>query len=165
MQLIEAMATDRARRVNTKYGERTVIDAVRRDTGEKVTVWRAGDDDYSQRHVIKNARLTLTLDSKGKYSLVEDPNLVNLGQPLPVETVPVKPLHNYDHKIEKTSEKHNESELSPNQKREIANYVTEMAKLYKFCLDQVDATIGVEGEDRRAVATTLFIGAQKKFGL
>ncbi len=27
MQLIEAMATDRARRVNTKYGERTVIDA------------------------------------------------------------------------------------------------------------------------------------------
>ena len=164
MQLIEAMATDRARRVNTKYGERTVIDCVRRDNGEKVTVWRGGDDEYSQKHVIKNARLTLTLDNKGKYSLVEDPNLVSLGQPLP-ETVPVKPFHNYDHKIEKTSEKHNESELSPNQKREIANYVTEMAKLYKFCLDQVDATIGVEGEDRRAVATTLFIGAQKKFGL
>jgi hypothetical protein len=164
VQLIEAMATDRARRVNTKYGERTVIDAIRRDNGEKVTVWRGGDDEYSQRHVIKNARLTLTLDSKGKYSLVEDTNLANLGQPLP-ETVPVKPLHNYDHKIEKTSEKHNESELSPNQKREIANYVTEMAKLYKFCLDQVDATIGVEGEDRRAVATTLFIGAQKKFSL
>lgn len=165
VQLIEAMATDRARRVNTKYGERTVIDCVRRDNGEKVTVWRGGDDEYSQKHVIRNARLTLTLDNKGKYSLVEDPNLVNLGQPLPVETVPVKPLHNYDHKIEKTSEKHNESELSPNQKREIANYVTEMAKLYKFCLDQVDATIGVEGEDRRAVATTLFIGAQKKFAL
>jgi len=83
MQLIEAMATDRARRVNTKYGERTVIDAVRRDNGEKVTVWRGGDDDYSQKHVIKNARLTLTLDSKGKYSLVEDTNLINLGQPLP----------------------------------------------------------------------------------
>ena len=78
MKLIEAMATDRARRVNTKYGERTVIDAVRRDTGEEVTVWRGGDDDYSQKHVIKNARLTLTLDSKGKYNLVEDPNLVKL---------------------------------------------------------------------------------------
>jgi hypothetical protein len=170
MQLIEAMATDRARRVNTKYGERTVIDCVRRDTGEKVTVWRGGDDDYSQKHVIRNARLTLTLDNKGKYSLVEDPNLVSLGQPLPESPVPVKPVSrhlasnnppipNYN------SEKPNESELSPNQKREIANYVQEMAKLYKYCLDQVESTIGVEGEDKRAIATTLFISAQKKFAL
>ena len=166
MQLIEAMATDRARRVNTKYGERTVIDCVRRDNGEKVTVWRGGDDEYSQKYVIKNARLTLTLDNKGKYSLIEDPNLVNLGQPLPVEPVPVKPV--YDHKITQNSEKPNDSDqslLNPSQKREIANYVTEMAKLYKYCLDQVDATIGVDGEDKRAIATTLFISAQKKFSL
>jgi hypothetical protein len=167
MKLIEAMATDRARRVNTKYGERTVIDAVRRDNGEKVTVWRGGDDDYSQKHVIKNARLTLTLDNKGKYSLVEDPNLVNLGQPLPTETVPVKPVHSYDHVIEKTSEKpsqNDQSLLNPSQKREIANYVTEMAKLYKFCLDQAES-LGAIDEDRRAIATTLFISAQKKFAL
>lgn len=164
MQLIEAIAQSPARRVNTKYGERTVIDCVRRDNGEKVTVWRGGDDEYSQKHVIKNARLTLTLDNKGKYSLVEDPNLVNLGQPLPVEPVPVRPVHNYDHKIEKPNESE-QSSLSNSQKREIANYVTEMAKLYKFCLDQVDVTIGVEGEDKRAIATTLFISAQKKFSL
>jgi len=167
MQLIEAMATDRARRVNTKYGERTVIDAVRRDTGEKVTVWRGGDDDYSQKHVIKNARLTLTLDNKGKYNLVEDPNLVNLGKPLP-ETVPVKPVHSYDHKIAQNSERPSESEqslLNPSQKREIANYVTEMAKLYKYCLDQVETTIGVDGEDKRAIATTLYLSAQKRFSL
>jgi len=168
VQLIEAMATDRARRVNTKYGERIVIDAIRRDNGEKVTIWRGGDDEYSQRHVIRNARLTLTLDSKGKYSLVEDPALVNLGQPLPVEPVPVKPVHNFNHKIEETSEKSSETDqslLSPNQKREIAQYVTEMAKLYKYCLDQVETTIGVEGEDRRAIATTLYLSAQKKFSL
>jgi hypothetical protein len=164
MKLIEAMATDRARRVTTKYGERTVIDCVRRDNGEKVTVWRGGDDEYSQKHVIRNARLTLTLDNKGKYSLVEDPNLVNLGQPLPVETVPVKPLHSYNHKIEQSSESE-QSFLNPSQKREIANYVTEMAKLYKYCLDQVDATIGVDGEDKRAIATTLYLSAQKKFAL
>ena len=162
MQLIEAMATDRARRVNTKYGERTVIDAVRRDNGEKVTVWRGGDDEYSQKYVIKNARLTLTLDNKGKYSLVEDPAFFNLGQPLPVEPVPVKPV--YDHKITQNSEKTSDSELSPDKKREIANYVQEMAKLYKYCLDQADS-LGVEGEDRRAIATTLFISAQKKFAL
>jgi hypothetical protein len=161
MQLIDAIATDRARRVNTKYGERTVIDAIRRDNGEKVTVWRGGDDDYSQRHVIKNARLTLTLDNKGKYSLIEDPNLANLGQPLPVEPVPVKPV--YDHKIEKTSES-DQSTLNPNQKREIASYIQDMAKLYGFCLTQAE-TLGVDGEDRRAIATTLFISAQKKFAL
>jgi hypothetical protein len=162
VQLIEAMATDRARRVTTKYGERTVIDAIRRDNGEKVTVWRGADDEYSQKHVIKNARLTLTLDNKGKYSLIEDPNLANLGQPLPDSPVPVRPV--YDHKIEKHNDT-DQSTLNPSQKREIANYVSEMAKLYKYCLDQVDATIGVDGEDKRAVATTLFISAQKKFAL
>jgi hypothetical protein len=127
-----------------------------------VTVWRGGDDDYSQKHIIKNARLTLTLDNKGKYSLIEDPNLANLGQPLPDSPVPVRPV--YDHKIEKPSESE-QSFLNPSQKREIANYVSEMAKLYKYCLDQVDATIGVDGEDKRAIATTLFISAQKKFSL
>jgi hypothetical protein len=165
MQLIEAMATDRARRVNTKYGERTVIDCVRRDNGEKVTVWRGGDDEYSQKHVIRNARLTLTLDNKGKYSLVEDPNLVSLGQPLPVEPVPVKPV--YDHKIAQNSEKTSDSDqslLSPNQKREIASYISQMKDLYGFCLTQADS-LGVEGEDRRAIATTLYLSAQKKFAL
>jgi hypothetical protein len=161
MQLIQAMATDRARRVNTKYGERTVIDAIRRDNGEKVTVWRGGDDDYSIKHVIKNARLSLTLDSKGKYSLIEDPNLVNLGQPLPESPVPVRPV--YDHKIEKTSDT-DPSTLNPSQKREIASYIQEMAKLYGFCLTQADS-LGVEGEDRREIATTLYLSAQKKFSL
>jgi len=164
VQLIEALATDRARRVTTKYGERTVIDAVRRDTGEKVTIWRGGDDDYSQKHIIKNARLTLTLDNKGKYSLIEDPNLANLGQPLPDSPVPVRPLHNTNHVIAQNSEKHNESELSPNEKREIANYVSEMGKLYGFCLQQAE-NLNLEGEDRRCVATSLFIQATKHFNL
>jgi hypothetical protein len=172
MQLIEAMATDRARRVNTKYGERTVIDAVRRDNGEKVTVWRGGDDDYSQKHIIKNARLTLTLDNKGKYSLIEDPNLANLGQPLPDSPVPVKPVSRYlvsqnppiqNYNSEKPSE-NDQSTLKPSEKREIAQYIQDMAKLYGFCLTQAES-LGVEGEDRRAIATTLFISAQKKFSL
>ncbi|GBF54930.1 hypothetical protein N0824_02799 [Microcystis sp. 0824] len=165
MQLIEALATDRARRVTTKYGERTVIDAVRRDNGEKVTVWRGGDDEYSQKHVIRNARLTLTLDNKGKYSLVEDPNLVSLGQPLPVEPVPVKPV--YDHKIAQNSEKTSDSDqslLNPDKKREIASYISQMKDLYGYCLQQSES-LGLQGEDRRTVATTLYLSAQKKFSL
>ncbi|NCS30556.1 MAG: hypothetical protein GPJ18_19230 [Microcystis aeruginosa F13-15] len=162
VQLIEAMATDRARRVNTKYGERTVIDCVRRDNGEKVTIWRGGDDEYSQKHVIRNARLTLTLDNKGKYSLIEDPNLVNLGQPLPTEPVPVKPV--YQHQNTPQNSESDQSSLNPSQKREIAQYIQDMAKLYGFCLQQADG-LGVDGEDRRAIATTLYLSAQKKFAL
>jgi hypothetical protein len=162
MRLIPAIALDRPREVTTKYGQRLVIDCMARDTGEKITLWRGADDDYSRRYVIKNSPLTVGIDSKGKYSLVEDTALVNLGQPLPESPVPVRPV--YNHKIEQSSESE-QSFLNPSQKREIANYVTEMAKLYKYCLDQVDATIGVEGEDKRAIATTLYLSAQKKFSL
>jgi hypothetical protein len=168
MKLIEAICIESPREVTTKYGQRLVIDAIDRTTGEKITLWRPATDDYSRRYVIKNSPLTVGVDSKGKYSLIEDPALTNLGQPLPESPVPVRPLHNTNHVIAQNSEKHNESDqslLSPNQKREIANYVQEMAKLYKYCLDQVDATIGVDGEDKRAIATTLFISAQKKFAL
>lgn len=162
MKLIEAICTDNPREVTTKYGQRLVIDAIDRNTGEKITLWRSADDDYARRYVIKNSPLTVGIDSKGKYSLIEDSNLTNLGQPLP-ETVPVRPVHNYDHKIEKHSESE-QSTLNPSQKREIAQYIQDMAKLYGFCLQQADS-LGVEGEDKRAIATTLYLSAQKKFSL
>lgn len=165
MKLVSAMVLDRPRRVNTKYGEKFVIDCLNRENGEKFPLWRPVTDDYTQKYIVKNLPITVTLDNKGKYSLVEDPALVNLGQPLPVEPIPVKPV--YDHKITQNSEKPSQSDqslLNPSQKREIANYVTEMAKLYKFCLDQAES-LGAIDEDRRAIATTLFISAQKKFSL
>lgn len=167
MKLVQAMVLDRPRRVNTKYGEKFVIDCLNRENGEKFPLWRPVTDSYTEKYIIKNLPITVTLDNKGKYSLVEDPALTNLGQPLPTEPVPVRPLHNTNHVITQNSEKTSESEqslLSPNQKKEIANYVTEMAKLYGFCLTQADS-LGVDGEDRRAIATTLFISAQKKFSL
>ena len=167
MKLIPAIALDRPREVSTKFGPRLVIDCRNRDTGEKITLWRPSDDDYSKKFIVRDMPITVAIDAKGKFSLVENPDHLKLGKPLP-ETVPVKPVHTYNHKIEENSEKTYYSDLSllsPNQKLEIANYVTEMAKLYKYCLDQVDATIGVDGEDKRAIATTLYLSAQKKFAL
>jgi hypothetical protein len=161
MRLIPAIALDRPREVATKYGQRLVIDAMARDTGEKITLWRGVDDDYSRRYVVKNSPLTVGIDSKGKYSLIEDSNLTNLGQTLPDSPVPVRPV--YDHVIEKHNES-DQSTLNPSQKREIANYIQDMAKLYGFCLTQADS-LGVDGEDRRAIATTLYLSAQKKFAL
>jgi hypothetical protein len=168
MQLIEAMATDRARRVNTKYGERTVIDAVRRDNGEKVTIWRGGNDEYSIKHVITNARLTLTLDSKGKYSLVEDTNLINLGQPLPELPVAVnlvsRHLASNNPPIPNYSIPDPDPNFSPEKKVEMAEYVANLASLYQHCQDKAE-DIALTPEDARAIATTIFIQTTKKFGL
>ena len=171
MKLISAIALDRPREVSTKYGQRLVIDAMARDTGEKITLWRGVDDDYSRRYIIKNSPITVGIDSKGKHCLIENEALTNLEKPLPVEPVPVKPVSRHlasnNPPIPNYSEKPNESEqslLSPNQKKEIAQYIQEMAKLYGFCLTQADS-LGVIGEDRRAIATTLYLSAQKKFAL
>jgi len=169
MKLISAIALDRPRRVNTKYGEKFVIDCLNRENGEKFPLWRPITDDYTQKYIIKNSPLTVGVDSKGKYSLIEDTALVSLGQPLPESPVPVKPVSRHlttpphPNYSEKTSES-DQSTLNPSQKREIANYVAEMAKLYGFCLTQAES-LGVEGEDKRAIATTLYLSAQKKFAL
>jgi hypothetical protein len=168
MQLIEAIAASPARRVNTKYGERTVIDAIRRDNGEEVTIWRGGDDEYSIKHVIKNARLTLALDNKGKYSLVEDSNLINLGQALPTEPVPVQPL--YNHVITQktptipTPIPDSDPNFSPEKKAEMAEYVANLAGLYQHCQDKAE-DLGLTTGDARAIATTLFIQTVKRFGI
>ena len=167
MKLTTAILTSAPRTVQTKYGTKTVIDAVRTDNNEPITLWRPANDTYCQK-LGKNSRVSVGIDHKNKPSLIEDEAITNLGQPLPESPIPVKSVHTYNHKIEETSEKPSQSDqslLNPSQKREIANYVTEMAKLYKFCLDQVESTIGVEGEDRRAIATTLYLSAQKKFAL
>ncbi|MFM6324213.1 MAG: hypothetical protein ACKPGT_14490 [Microcystis sp.] len=167
MKLISAIALDRPREVSTRFGPRLVIDCLNRDTNEKFPIWRGVDDQYSRRYVIKNSPLTVGVDSKGKFNLIEDPALVSLGQPLPDSPVPVKPVHNTNHVITQNSPQNSESDqsfLNPNQKREIANYIQEMAKLYGFCLQQADS-LGAIDEDRRAIATTLFISAQKKFAL
>ena len=168
MKLIEAMATSPARRVTTKYGERTVIDAVRRDTGEEVTIWRGGDDEYSIKHIIKNARLTLALDNKGKYSLIEDPDLVNLGQALPTEPVPVKPISRYLASNNPPTPTYpipnSDPDFSPDRKAEMAEYVANIAQLYQHCQDKAE-DLALTAGDARAIATTLFIQTVKKFGI
>jgi hypothetical protein len=81
MMLIEAVAQDRPRKVTTKYGERTVIDAVRRDNGEKVSLWRPANDPYSERFVTRNSPLTIAQDSKGKFALIENKADIPLSNP------------------------------------------------------------------------------------
>jgi hypothetical protein len=159
MQLIQAIAQDRPRKVTTKYGERTVIDAIRPDTGEKVTIWRSGEDNYCQKYIIPSSPITLTLDSKGKYNLVENPLIAGLGQPTPIPPQPIADSQS-------PTKKKADTTLSPTQKREIATYIGDMADLFNFCLKTVDQRVeNIDADDRRAIASTLFIQATKQFGI
>lgn len=63
--------------------------------------------------------------------------------------------------------------LDPEQKKQVAAYIDQMADLYGYCLKQVvnrqltdiDVTLPDTEERVRAVATTLFIQACRKFNL
>jgi hypothetical protein len=158
MQLIEAIALDRPREVSTRFGQRLVIDCMARDTGEKITLWRGVDDQYSRRYVIKNSPLTVGVDSKGKYSLIENEALTNLGKPLPVEPVPVKPAHTY------SIPPQSDPNFSPDKKAEMAEYVANLASLYQHCQDKAE-NIALTPDDARAIGTTLFIQTVKHFNL
>ncbi|HEY9823842.1 MAG TPA: hypothetical protein V6D19_00215 [Stenomitos sp.] len=58
--------------------------------------------------------------------------------------------------------------LSDEQKRDTAAYIEQMAKLYRYCLEQ--ATLSLKGvtddpDTIRAAASTLFIAAQRRLGV
>ena len=158
MRLIPAIALDRPREVSTKYGPRLVIDAMARDTGEKITIWRPSDDDYSKKFIVRDMPITVSLDSKGKHCLIENEALSNLGKPLSVEPVPVKPLHSY------TTPPQSDPNFSPEKKAEMAEYVANLASLYQHCQDKSE-DIALTPDDCRAIATTFFIQTVKHFNL
>lgn len=164
MKVLQAIALDRPREVTTKYGQRLVIDAINRDNGEKITLWRPVDDEYSRKFIVRDMPITVGIDSKGKFSLIENPSHLKLGQPLPVEPVPVRPV--YDHKITQNTSTipNSDPNFSPEKKAEIAEYVANISRLYQHCQDQAE-NIALTPDDARAIGTTLFIQTVKHFNL
>jgi hypothetical protein len=144
MQLLTATLTKPARQVTTKYGVRTVADCIDQN-GNTQTIWRP-ENDSALTGLAVNSRLTLTVDSKGKINLVDNPS--------PASIAP------------KTDNKTTYQGMNNETKKQVASYVTEMANLFNFCLKQVDQTVeNITPDDRRAIATTMFISCQKKYGL
>jgi len=144
MQLLSATLTKPARQVQTKYGVRTVADVIDQN-GNTQTIWRP-ENDPALTGLAVNSRLTLTVDSKGKINLVDNPS-----------PAPIAP---------KNDNKPTYQGMNNETKKQVASYVTEMANLFNFCLKQVDMTVeNISSEDRRAIATTMFISCQKKYGL
>ena len=144
MKILTATLTKPARQVTTKYGVRTVADCID-ENGNTQTIWRSADDPALTGLAV-NSRLTLTVDDKGKINLVE-----NIPQAIATP---------------KTDDQASYQGMNKETKKQVASYVTEMANLFNFCLKQVDMSVeNITPEDRRAIATTMFISCQKKYGL
>lgn len=141
MKLIQATVAKAPREVTTKYGARIVLDCVTH-TGEQVTIWRnAGDTDVLGR--CPNERVTLSLDSKGKYSLIE-----HAGSGLTATEPTIQP--------------------TTSKADEIRDYTQRLAKLYSHCFRTVNAEMkdsGLPVENIKDISTTLFIQTARKFDL
>ncbi len=151
MKLIAAKITGQPRNVNTKHGERSVIDA-RAANGENLTIWRPANDPEVMR-LANGERVQLAIDSKGKVSLVEtafDRAKEATNQPMGFKVEPTEPL--------------------PENSRsaEIAEYIGKLGKLYSHCYktasQELDRT-PLATPEVKDVATTLFIQTVRHFGL
>ena len=143
MKLLTATLVKNPRSVTTKYGPKIVADC-KLDNGQDVTLWQPESSQIINYG--NGSKISLTLDSKGKYHWVETEN----------KTVSAP---NTD-----TNQSH-PNELSNAKKRDIAEYVTQQTKLFSFCYAQTALVDNLPSEDRRQVATTLFLNATKHFNL
>lgn len=142
MQLITATVKSQPRTVTTKFGERSVMD-VSLPNGQEQAIW--GPANFS---AIANCRqgqaVAIAMDSKGKYHVVEGNQ--------PTETAPI-------HSPQTEG-------MTPDTKKAIAAYVEEMASLYGFCYQSASVKLpDAPPEAKQACASSLFIAAQRKFGL
>jgi len=143
MKLLTATLVKNLWSVNTKFGPKIVADC-KLENGEDITLWQPVNSqiiNYSN-----GSKLTLTLDGKGKYHWIESENETAIAP-----------------KIEPNQSQ--SKELSNQQKRDIAEYITQQTKLFSFCYAQTALVENLPNEDRRQVATTLFIQATKYFNL
>lgn len=142
MQLITATLTENPKAITTKYGEKCVADALT-ETGETVAVWRPANDPVLMKFR-QGDRVSLAKDSKGKISLIDNPSPASA-------TVPTA----------STS-----TGLDPETKKAIAAYIEEMGSLYSFCYTTATNKLAdAPNEAKQAMASSLFIAAQRKFNL
>jgi hypothetical protein len=139
MKLLTATLVKNPRSVTTKYGQRIVADC-KLENGETITLWQPENSQIINYG--NGSKLTLTIDSKGKYHWVETEKETAIAS---------KPEPNQS--------------FTNQQKREIAEYITEQTKLFSFCYAQTALIDNLPSEDRRQVATTLYLQATKHFNL
>jgi hypothetical protein len=147
MKLLDARVNGSPRQVNTKYGEKSVLD-VSTHEGE-FTIWRpANDRDVMGR--VNGERVKIAIDSKGKVSLVE-----HCSSAPQIATQEQAVGFNVDERAE-----------IPETCRsaEIADYIQRLGKLYGHCLTtaaNMPMAIELDAPQVKDIATTLFIRAAR----
>ena len=140
MQVLTATLKGQARQVTTKYGRKTVADIW--VNGQEKTIWRKPNDDRLMG-LQPGDEIKVELDG-GKVNLI--PEI------FPTATKPTNQTTNYQ-------------PMNPETKREVTSFIQDQAKLFGFCLQQAGTIEGLPIDQRREVATTLFIQATRKFQL
>jgi hypothetical protein len=162
MKVLDARVNGMPRQVNTKYGEKAVLDVA---TSEgNFTVWRpAGDSEVMGRR--NGERVTIAIDSKGKASLVEHASnspAVGLATTQPAVTLP------FEAEMKLKQQMGFQTEPQPSRSVEIADYVNRLGKLYSHCMTtaaNMPTSIELEAPQIKDVATTFFIQAVRHFDI
>lgn len=146
MQILTATLAENPKAITTKYGEKTVAD-VRTQTGETIALWRPANDGILMA-LRQGDRVTIGRDSKGKISLIDNAT----ASPEPAAAIQSQPAKGEG--------------MTPETKKAIAAYVEEMGNLYSFCYTTATAKLAeAPNEAKQAMASSLFIAAQRKFNL
>ena len=164
MKLLDARVNGMPRQVNTKYGEKCVLD-VATSEGE-YTIWRpAGDSEVMGRR--NGERVSIALDSKGKASLVEHCSTA----PQQVESLQMGfPPMQKTQAAAQAQQMGFSAELIPETTRsaEIADYIQRLGKLYSHCLStaaSMPIAIELDAPQIKDIATTIFIQTTRHFSL
>jgi hypothetical protein len=148
MKLLEAKVTS-ARQVNTKHGQKAVLNVVT-GTGDEIAIWRpAGDLEVLGRK--SGESVSIAIDAKGKASLVEHHSIV------PQVAAQAQPMGFAVEPIPETT-----------RSAEIADYIQRLGKLYSYCLNtaaNMPTTVELNPPQVKDIATSLFIHTVKHFDI
>jgi hypothetical protein len=168
MKLIDARVNGMPRQVQTKYGEKAVLDVA---TSEgQFTIWRnAGDREVMGRR--NGERVTIALDSKGKASLVEHcGNSPAVGLKPAIE-LPMEAEMKLKNQVKQQMGFAVDDTLqAPETTRsaEIADYIQRLGKLYSHCLStavSMPTAVELDAPQVKDIATTIFIQTTRHFNL
>ncbi|MGL5804588.1 MAG: hypothetical protein ACRC11_03975 [Xenococcaceae cyanobacterium] len=144
MKLIQATVKSNPRQVTTKFGDKTVLDCTLAD-GSVATLWRPADDTEALGRR-SGERVTLAIDGKGKYHLMES---LSTGLSDPYQKPPL-------------------TNGNTSRSAEIADYTERLAKLYSHTFKTVRNQMSDSGlpiECLKDVTTSLFIQTVRHFDL
>lgn len=144
--------------IKTKYGDRQVLE-ITTDKNEIEKIWFNPDSEYNSLKL--GQKIGLMIDN-GKKKLIIDDSLAMTSTAI----TELKVKESYTN----INTKSNFKTMSNDTKREIADYLQENINLYFFAYKEIEKkanneNIDLTQEDKRTIATTMYLSTQRKFNL